>query len=325
MNRIVVLFAAMIALAGCAHRAYDAASPAEPRESAVFGHVRLIENGKELTWGSLFPSTDTFTLFLRPAGGGPLQYIDVPAHGHFFAFLQRGEYTVLGFELDRSGPARFTRTGRLMTRFAVSQPAQAFYVGALRVESRGGASRVQVLDDYDVALKRSEERIAAAKLTPAKALMWLEPPVGRYARITSICAASWAIGCDASYQGVRPLQPEGTERRYAQVKERSPLLEWAPSSKAGTTYDVAIYESLHFKHGIFGEVHGLRGTLVAYAEALAEPRYVPPPLEPGKRYQWSVRLRDGDTVSSWSTTSHSSFIVIAGSKRSGQYFFFETP
>jgi hypothetical protein len=326
MSRIVVvLLAAMTVLGGCAHRAEDAVAPFEPRESAVFGHLRLIENGKDVTWGSLFPSTDTLTLFVRPAGGGAMQYIDVPADGHFFAFLQRGEYTVLGFELARSGAARSTRVARLMTRFTVSQPGQAFYVGALRMEARGGASRIQVLDEYDAALTRAQERITAAKLAPAKTLMALESPVGRYARITSICAASWAIECDANYQGVRPLQPEGTERRYVQVQGRTPLLQWKPSAKPGTTYDVAIYESLQFKHGVFGEVHGLRGSLVAYAEALTEPRYVPPPLEPGKLYQWSVRLRDGDTVSSWSTTSHSSNVVIAASRSSGRYFTFATP
>lgn len=325
MNRMVVLVAVMMVLPACVHRAQDASSPAEPRECAVFGHVRYIENGKEQRWGSLFPSTDTLTLFLRPAGGGALQYIDVPADGHFFALLERGDYTMIGFELGRRGAATFTRTARLMTRFSVPQPGQAFYVGALRVESRGGASRIQVLDEYAAALKAVEERIATAKLTPAKSLMEVEPALGRYRRVTSICAASWAIECDKDYQGVRPLQPEGTERKYAEVKDRTPVLEWKPSGTPGITYDVAIYESLHFKYGLLAEVHGLRGAVVAYAEAVPEPRYVPPPLEPGKRYQWSVRLRDGDTVSSWSTTSHSFNILIAWRRGSGQYFAFATP
>jgi hypothetical protein len=61
---------------------------------------------------------------------------------------------------------------------------------------------------------------------------------------------------------------------------------------------------------------------VSYAEGLKEPRYAPKtPLEPGRRYQWSVRLRDGDTVSSWSTTGYN-WIVRTGY---GQYFAFETP
>ena len=326
MNRslsigIAVLLASLL---GCAQPpVQESVATAEAGYGRAFGQLRYVEDGKQVTWGSLFPSTDSLTLFVRSATG-QVQYMDMPAHGEFFWPLQRGDYTILGFELARRGGATFTRSGRLMARFSVPQ-GQAVYIGELRMEARGGASRTEVLDGYEAALPLVEQRIAAARLTPAKALMQLEAPPGRYSRVTSICAAAWAIGCDSDYQGVRPLQPAGTERSPVRVKGLTPLLEWKPSGTPGTSYDVAIYESLDFQYGLHGSVRGLRGALVAYAEGLREPRYAAPALQAGKRYQWSVRLRDGDTVSTWSTTSYSLFILIAGRKSSGQFFAFETP
>jgi hypothetical protein len=63
-----------------------------------------------------------------------------------------------------------------------------------------------------------------------------------------------------------------------------------------------------------------------YAEGLTEPRFTPSaPLRPDKKYEWSVRLRRGDTVSSWSTTSFSLNLLIAGRSNSRSVFGFETP
>jgi hypothetical protein len=105
-----------------------------------------------------------------------------------------------------------------------------------------------------------------------------------------------------------------------------PVLEWKPSTKPGVTYDVVIFESLSFMYGVARSVDRMYGARVAYAEALHEPRFRPQaPLEPGKKYQWTVRMRDGETVSSWSATSRSIFLVVAGSRGSGRAFGFETP
>ena len=324
--KLAIVVAVALGLLGCAEApVQESSATAEAGYGRAFGQFRYVEDGKEVTWGSVFPSTDSLTLFVRPAGGGQMQYMDVPADGGFFWPLKGGDYTIVGFQLARRGGATVTRTMRLMAGFSVPQAGQAVYIGDLLLESRAGASRVEVLDRYEVARQRVEQRLAAAKLAAAKGLMQVEAPPGRHGRITAICAAAWAVGCDSDYQGVRPLQPEGTERSYVRVANLTPALEWKPPGRPGATYDVAIYESLDFSYGLSGSVRGLRGALVAYAEGLAEPRYVAPPLEAGKRYQWSVRLRDGDTVSSWSTTSYSLFLLIAGRRTSGQYFAFETP
>jgi len=111
-----------------------------------------------------------------------------------------------------------------------------------------------------------------------------------------------------------------TGQGYPDVVDGRPQLAWKPSTAAGVTYDVAIYESLTLTVDL-PTAPRARGALVAYAEALPEPSFKPQqPLAPGKRYMWSVRLRNGDTVTSWSTTGY--YAVIAGG--SGHWFGFAT-
>jgi len=40
---------------------------------------------------------------------------------------------------------------------------------------------------------------------------------------------------------------------------------------------------------------------------------------------WSVRLRNGDTVSSWTTTSYFAFFIVGSARGSGQWYGFTTP
>lgn len=316
----------LLAACGATAPVDEKAATAEAGYGRAFGLFRWLEDGKEAVWTSTFFSTDTLTFFVRSARTGQMQYMGIESDGSFYWPLERGDYVIVGYQSARRGAGTSTQTGRLMTAFSVAQAGQAVYIGDLLIEIRRGRSRVDVLDRYEPALQRFEARIAQAKLAPAKALMRFEQQPGRYRRVTEICSPSWAIECDSNYQGVRPLSPEGTAWNYTVTKGVAPLLEWKPSSRPELTYDVAIYESLEFMFGATGGVKGLRGTRVAYAEGLREPRYIPTtPLEHGKRYEWTVRLRDGDTVSSWSTTSYSFFAVIAARRASGQYFGLETP
>lgn len=325
--RFVPLVVSGFLLAACGATApvEEKAATTEAGFGRAFGAIRLVDNGAELAWESSLLVSQGLTLFVRPAGGGDMQYMDIPPGGAFFWPLTPGEYVIVGGQLVRAAGARTTRTLRLMTTFSVPRAGAAAYVGDLVVESRGGASRLQVLDRYDAALQRAAELITAAKVEPAKGLMRLEPLPGSVGRVTSICGGSWGIVCDENYQGVRPVRPERTEHTFALVATSAPQLEWQPSSRRGVAYDVIIYESLSFNYGLNGAVQGLRGARVAYAEGLREPKYGPQPLPHGKRYEWSVRLRDGDAVSTWSTTSYALFLVIAARRSSGQFFRFETP
>jgi hypothetical protein len=321
------LVAAMLLLAACAEMprapADEAAATPAAGYGRAFGRIQYLDEGKELTWSaSLF--ADTLTVFVRSASTGQMHYMNLEGDGSFYWPLPAGEYAILGYQLYRS-VSNARSTGRLMTTFSVPQPGQAVYIGELRIETGKSRYRFGVLDRYAGTLQRVEARLADGKFPAAKGLMRLEPQPGSYKRVTGICARSWGLECDSNYQGVRPLEPEGAARGFPVAKDLTPLLAWKPSTRPEVTYDVAIYESLAFNYGAMGSVKGLRGTLVAYAEGLREPRYSAAALEPGKRYEWTVRVRDGDTVSSWSTTSYNFFAVVAWGRGSGQYFGLETP
>ena len=214
-----------------------------------------------------------------------------------------------------------------MATFAVPQAGQAVYLGELQVEAGKGGNRIRVADKYDEGgLSRFEARPDAGKFQSAKGLMVLEPPPGKFKHVLGICGGGWGIECTNEFRGVEPLAPEGTAHGYPVVAMLPPLLEWKPSSSPGVTYDVAVYES-HATTPLseLSAVNSrIRGAIVAYAEGLAEPRFAPTGLMRNRTYEWSVRLRDGDTVSSWSTTSRSTFVIIAASRGSGQFFGFAT-
>jgi hypothetical protein len=316
----------ILLLAGC-----GATAPVDEKDAGVeagygraFGRLSFTHDGREPPASTLW-NTTTLTLFVRHQGSRRIQYMEIAPDGAFLWPLERGDYVIIGFQLASRGAATSTRTGRVMGSFSVARAGQAVYVGDLLVQAAQAGTRMQVFDRYAMALERVGARLAEAKQTPEKGLLRLEAPPGRYRRVRDICGGAWAIECDANYRGVQPLAPEGTAWNYAATADRAPLLEWKPGTRSGITYDVAVYEALDFMFGASGGVRSLRGELVAYAEALQEPRYRPAPLEPGKRYEWSVRLRDGDTVSTWSSTSYSFFALVAAKSASGQYFGFETP
>jgi hypothetical protein len=329
---VLLGFASAVLLSACAGMPTgvadeEAATPAAGY-GRVFGRLQYTEHGREVRWGQAGFDTSALTLFVRSASTRAMQYMPIEGDGRFYWPLQPGEYVIIGYQIRRTNAAGVitTQTGRLMTAFSVPQAGQAVYVGDLRISADNAKYELTVLDRYADALEPNAARISASGFQPARLLMRPERPIGSYRRQTAICAIEWAIDCDKTYRGVRPLQPVGTEDGFPLVQGLRPALEWKPSSRPGITYDVAIYESLSFMFGLHGGVKELRGTRVAYAEALQEPRYVPEaPLEPGKTYEWTVRLRDGETVSTWSSTRYSWTILVAWSSGSGRGFGFETP
>lgn len=291
----------------------------------AFGRIEYLEDGKETDWSTSALGFNRLTLFVRAIRTGEMQYMRIEGDGSLYWPLRAGEYEIVGYQIERRMVSTSRVTGRLMTTFSVSQPGQAVYIGDLRIQADRSRYGFGVLDQYAEALKRVEARLADGKLEAMKGLMRLEEQAGSFKRVTGICAKAWGLNCDKNYQGVEPLQPEGTAQRFPVTRDLAPLLEWKPTSRPEVSYDVAIYESLTLRYGLEGVPANLRGKLVAYAEGLREPRYSSAALQPGKKYEWTVRLRDGDTVSSWSTTSYSFFAVVAAGRGSGQAFGFETP
>ncbi|MFY9317594.1 MAG: DUF6719 family protein [Burkholderiales bacterium] len=292
----------------------------------AFGRIDYLENGKEKNWsGSVF-GADLLTLFVRSVRSGEMQYMQIEGNGSFYWPLRAGDYEIVGYQVTRQMVTSARHTGRLMTTFSVSKPGQAVYIGDLRIEAGTDRYRFDVVDRYAEALKRVDARITAGRLEAVKDLMRLEKQAGSYKRVVEICDKAWALKCDRNYQGVEPVRPSGTEMGFPVTHNLTPLLEWKPSGRPEVSYDVAIYDAYSFAYGATGVVPRMSGALVDYSEGLREPRYSPPaPLQPGKKYEWTVRLRDGDTVSSWSATSYFVFAIVAWASGSGQGFGFATP
>jgi hypothetical protein len=295
----------------------------------AFGKVEFLENGEKRSWGD-DPLRDGLTLYVRSARTGEMWHMQMERDGDFRWPLKPDDYLLLGYHLTQrqergrlnTWTTTLATTGRLMMTFSVPRVGQAVYIGDLRI--RVGRNRgASVSDQYEETLKRAESRLAAGGFQPVKALMRQEPETGSYARVIDICDGAWGVRCSQSLQGVEPLSPQGTAEGVPVTGSLTPRLEWQPSTRPGVTYDVVVYESLWIT------LAGLRsaripGPRVAYAQGLREPGFAPAAeLARGRIYAWSVRLRDGDTVSSWSSTSYSDF---AGTSRGwGQSFHFATP
>jgi hypothetical protein len=214
----------------------------------------------------------------------------------FFWSLPPGEYMILGFYWAGNGAP-------LRVKFTVPPKPQAQYIGDLLI-------RFSSLYTYDFALRDEfaggveafRSKFPDARIAPERAIGQIEKDPGRYARVVPICDASWGLECTREYSGVRSVYPQ--DPKDTVVDSVAPTLKW--SASPGVTYDVVVYEEVGFGASPVDAVRRtVLGRLARYAQNLTQPMLkVNPPLRPNTSYQWSVRLRRGDTVSTWSQTSH---------------------
>lgn len=321
--------ASVVLLVACA--AQPPVSEAEGTAAAgygrVFGRVQYSYNGAPTELGLGILGSHDVTLFIRQAGSDQLLYIKPERDGTFSWPLKAGDYVLVGLAAGRTaGSYREAANRRYMAPIALAQAGTAVYIGDIRVDSRGGRYDIALLDEYDETLKRMQPKLEGGKFRPVKALVQPERPAGNYKAVQSICAMAWALTCSDTNRGVEIVSPVGPGMTFPTTESLTPVLEWKPSPRKDVAYDVVVYESLTFAYGFGDQVNRMLGSVVAYAEGLTQPRFVPSAaLQPGRKYEWSVRLRSGDTVSTWSTTSFSLNLVIAGRRESGRLFAFETP
>lgn len=103
-------------------------------------------------------------------------------------------------------------------------------------------------------------------------------------------------------------------------------LKWQAIASPGVSYDVVIWEAAAYRLPSMMSSKYTPGQMALYEENLAAPELtLSKPLKPKTRYFWSVRARDGDVVSSWSSAGHFNFFVVAWNWGSGELFAFETP
>jgi hypothetical protein len=155
-----------------------------------------------------------------------------------------------------------------------------------------------------------------------------DPGPGKFARISDACATEWHLDCylrfGVPFEGVKVLEPNPVGSHhpgFGTADSPSPTLKWEAAPDPAVTYDVAVWEvvTYHVPYAITpnSEVNA-RGRLVVYAENLDAPRYaMVDPLKAKTLYYWSVRLRKGEGVSTW-TRGH-------GFGGHGPWLGFETP
>ena len=287
----------------------------------VVGRIKTVVNGQERTHSTgLFP-TNQFDVLLWTEATGRIERRGLDGDGTFAWELPPGDYQIAGFQAYAP-----MRVGRIWTQFSVPGPGLGAYIGTLKIEVReSGSYRFAVEDHYDENIVALRSRSQPAAVAPTKRLMVAEPPLGSIAEIWPICSARSGLTCDRSHQGIVATGPLGTEHGYPTTAGLTPLLEWQPVSTPGVTYDVAVYEAL-ILNPMPGFTRTLRGPLVAYGEGLTEPRYqVVSPLRADRKYEWSVRLREGTRVSTWSTTGYFDFYILWASSGSGKWFGLSTP
>jgi hypothetical protein len=263
-------------------------------QTLVIGSIHYAKKGKPADCGGLLAKCELF--ILPPTGRKPITY-SFSQSGEFAWSLPPGDYTMLA--LSRADDMQGVRLA-----FSVRADASAVYIGDLVFMIFSGMLVTGSVDAFEKVQAEFASKFAGVEPPLVKSLAGGDDSLGTSSKIIDICDAEWGLECKPRRRGLAPILPnkgKGVPRFL--VADLRPQFSWAPSTQEGVTYDLAIYESARFG-GLFKR--HIRGRLVQYVENLTEPQWKPEEdFEPGHQYYWSIRLRKGETVSSWSTYSYS--------------------
>lgn len=127
------------------------------------------------------------------------------------------------------------------------------------------------------------------------------------------------------YNGLEPVYPS-VSMLMTQVDSLQPEFRWQAAQEEGTTYDFAIWEMEGAYSTGWGSAKQSWGKLCYFVENLKENYHrITKPLEPGKKYNWSVRVRRGTYVSDWSAYNQTIVSSFGTDYRTNAPFSFKTP
>jgi len=320
--RNAIAFFCIVFLAGCvsAPRMQNVAE-ATADTRIVFGSAAVYVDDKLQKWGITWSGESHFYLLILPSDSAVASSYDLSKDGDFYWALAPGEYTLLGYHWQKGTEQR---SGDIRARFVVPEAGGDSYIGALEFRGNNYSLWPFFIDRYDQAQGAYDAKFPARRGTSVKRLMDAPQPVGNHTAVIPQCHASWGIDCSDRFRGVTPTSPHVSSSGFPTLQTLTPEFRWKGCGRKDVSYDFVLYEAATFTTtGIVEDF--VKGHMVAYAEDLKDPAWKPEtPFRPGTRYFWSVRLRDGDTVSAWSTQSHSSFMIVAWSSGYGQWFQFKT-
>jgi hypothetical protein len=301
----------------------------------IFGHLLARRNGEAQKLGTMTWNLSTFdcVAYLESESDNRGLALEFDKGGWMAWSLDPGDYTFLSLHCNWKETAYTVPIG---VRFKAVAGTTA-YIGDLGFNYTNNR--------FEKVAWSSNEADAVAEFArryPGAAPPVLQTPTrvrdpGQYRSVTSVCAAIWKVACTRKLQGVEPVDPP-IERGlgglsvigFANVNRLDPTLKWKPIEDPEVTYDVVVREAVAYPRSAIRltshDYEFVPGRVVAYAENVAGSEFrIPDPLKPKTRFFWSVRLRKGDQVSSWSVGGHFLFLVVAMSSSSGQWFGFETP
>ncbi len=299
--------------------------PLPAAEQTVFGRLELLVDGKNAKIGTI----STFGLYgiaalVLPEGADTALVLSFDEQGWFAWKLKPGSYSLLGL-VSQSG--NNIRVMPVDARFIAEDGDTLVYIGHIRAESNGPRYSVGITDSDVTDEVRKRYGDAA---TPVKRLLQHADKLGTYASVRSVCDKAWGLPCTRELMGVTPIHPKvargirGTT--FGRADSISPTMKWKAAGTPDVSYDVAVWEAAAYR--LPSKLHAdyTPGQLALYEENLvASELALTTPLKPKTRYFWSVRARQGDVVSSWSRAGHSTFLVVAWTRGSGEWFAFETP
>lgn len=309
---------AVLLAAGCA----TTVRTLDEGHSVAFGKVELFHDGEKVAnLQGMGKATGAGVVLVRP-GQEKAEYIPIAGSGEFYWEVRAGEYRLVSVQYLAAGSRRNIHIGG---RFTVPAAPTSVYVGDVIVMAQKFQDSVAIADRYDEALARLGDGYPQHPAATVSQLLQPEAPVGEFASVLPACEPAWGVDCERNQYGVKPISPEHHKGRYAVVDSLTPTFSWSGSSRADIHYDLVVRKSLTCS-GMVLFKEGLPGDVVLYVENLDEPRYTPiEPLESDTNYIWSVRFREGDVVSDWSSTGQFSFYLVAYSWSQGDWFRFCTP
>jgi hypothetical protein len=293
-----------------------------PDARMVFGTAEVIVDGEKETWGASWTGQNNFYLTILPAHSDQAMSYLLDRDGVFYWSLPPGEYLLLGYHWHEGQTRRW---GDIRAEFTVPADGPDVYIGSLVLIATPWGLMSGIDDRFETVASLYDTRFPHRKGKAVKDLLESPEPIGRFAAVEDKCNEVWQIQCTGRYRGVTPLAPGDQQTGFPTAASLTPEFRWKACGRKDVSYDLVVYEAATFRvNGALQSQH-TRGRVAFYVEDLKQPSWQPQTaLKPDTRYYWSVRLRDGDTVSDWSTVSHSTFLLVYMSSGQGEWFRFKT-
>jgi hypothetical protein len=288
------------------------------QDREVVGRAEFFVDGAPVRVG-LFSSVSAAAFVVVPPGSDRGTLLEVSGDGSLHWRLAPATYDLVALRVARGdGIAVAPINGKLTV--AAERPTTD--VGVIRVERGTFGTRVRQIQPSSAASTGSPDLS-----DPAQPLQLRPLKIGAFADIVDICAPRWWLQCTREVKGVTAVEPtvevDLRGPRVAQANGLQPRFVW--HGPPGAVYDLVVWRGIQYKPNALAAAQYVPGPVVHYVEGLDRSEFAAiPPLQPMSRYFWSVRIRQGETVSTWSTTGHFTFLLIAMSSSSGQLFSFET-